>query len=74
MLNVKVDGNGSGTFTVTDGTDLLFGQNGDDTLRGLGGKDLLTGGADADRFEGGEGTDVATGFDAAQGDSRVGIP
>jgi hypothetical protein len=34
----------------------------------------MSGGSGRDRFSGGSGQDVATDFDASQGDTRVGIP
>ena len=54
--------------------DLLCGAEGDDTLNGAEGADTMTGGLGADRFRGGKGTDTATDFNAAQGDTKVGIP
>jgi tetratricopeptide (TPR) repeat protein len=54
--------------------DKLGGGEGDDTLRGGGDNDKLTGGARADHFGGGSGTDTAIDFNAAEGDTRNGIP
>jgi CSLREA domain-containing protein len=56
------------------GRDRIFGEAGRDILAGEGGNDTLTGGLGADRFNGGEGTDTATDFNAAQGDTKTGIP
>ena len=56
------------------GRDTIFGQDGNDILAGLAGNDTLTGGLGADRFNGGSGTDTATDFNAAQGDTKTGVP
>jgi RTX calcium-binding nonapeptide repeat (4 copies) len=64
-------------------TDMIFARKGSDTLSAQGANDLmcggngndkLTGGLGADRFVGGSGTDTATDFNAAQGDTKAGIP
>ena len=56
------------------GRDSIFGQDGNDILAGQDGNDTLTGGLGADRFNGGSGTDTATDFNAAQGDTKTGVP
>jgi Tol biopolymer transport system component len=56
------------------GADTLNGAAGADTLNGAEGADTMNGGLGADRFRGGKGTDTATDFNAAQGDTKVGIP
>jgi Ca2+-binding RTX toxin-like protein len=43
-------------------------------MSGGAGNDVLTGGSGADVFDGGAGTDTATDFNAAEGDTSVGIP
>jgi Zn-dependent metalloprotease len=74
---------GNDTIDGLEGIDLLCGWNGDDTLNGgseddtvSGGRgdDTLTGETGADRFSGGSGTDVATDFNAGEGDTSTGIP
>jgi VCBS repeat-containing protein len=76
-------GNGADTINGGDGNDVLDGGRGDDVLNGgadndrlLGnsGADRLTGEGGADSFNGGSGTDLATDFDAGQGDTRTSIP
>ncbi|HYQ82489.1 MAG TPA: hypothetical protein VEP28_00465, partial [Rubrobacter sp.] len=57
-----------------NGKDSLSGGEGDDTLRGGDNNDRLTGGLGADHFGGGSGTDTAIDFNAAEGDTRSGIP
>jgi hypothetical protein len=56
------------------GVDTLDAGAGDDTMSGGAGDDVLTGGAGADVFDGGAGSDTATDFNAAEGDTSVGIP
>jgi Ca2+-binding RTX toxin-like protein len=53
---------------------LLDGGDGADALAGGQGDDVLTGGSGADRFDGGPGVDIATNFNAAEGDTKVNIP
>jgi Ca2+-binding RTX toxin-like protein len=65
-------GDGNDILDGENGNDLLNGGNGDDILRGNLGNDNLTGGAGADFFSGGSGADVATDFNAAQGDTQDG--
>lgn len=67
-------GGGNDIVYGDDGNDMLLGGDGRDTLFGGAGNDTLTGGAAADFFDGGRGTDVATDFDAAEGDKRISIP
>ena len=52
------------------GEDYLFGGSGNDGLYGDNGADTLGGGAGADSFSGGAGEDVATDFDAGEGDTK----
>jgi Ca2+-binding RTX toxin-like protein len=75
--------NGNDTLTGLGGVDLIGGGRGvdaidagagDDTMSGGAGNDVLTGGSGADVFDGGAGTDTATDFNAAEGDTIVGIP
>ena len=83
--NVRVLSGGASADTLVGGavTDMIFARKGPDTASGRGandllcggnGKDELTGGLGADHFGGGSGTDTATDFDAAQGDTKAGIP
>jgi dipeptidyl aminopeptidase/acylaminoacyl peptidase len=66
--------NGNDVLNGLDGNDLFCGGLGNDTLSGAAGDDTMSGGLGADRFRGGAGTDRATDFNAAQGDTKVGIP
>jgi CSLREA domain-containing protein len=74
-------GNGAGTMSGGSGDDILDGAKGNDVLRGDEGRDILrggqgddmvTGGANADSFSGGSGIDVATDFNAGEGDTGDG--
>jgi Ca2+-binding RTX toxin-like protein len=56
------------------GNDALFGGPGNDTMAGGDGNDTMTGGPGADKFRGGPGTDTATDFNAAEGDTKTGVP
>jgi Ca2+-binding RTX toxin-like protein len=74
--NDEVHG-GAGADTVFggQGNDLVMGEDGDDQLSGDLGNDTLLGGLGADRFQFrvGSGRDVATDFNAAEGD-RILLP
>jgi Ca2+-binding RTX toxin-like protein len=63
---------GEGKDTVLGGPDRdrLYGGTGDDRLNGGINDDRLTGGVGADSFSGGPGKDVATDFDASEGDTK----
>lgn len=52
---------GSGTFTGTEGNDLILGSSSADTIDGLGGDDCILGGDGDDLITGGNGTDVCIG-------------
>jgi Ca2+-binding RTX toxin-like protein len=43
-------------------------------MAGGDGNDTMTGGPGADKFRGGPGTDTATDFNAAEGDTKTGVP
>ena len=67
-------GAGDDTLDGGNGNDVLRGDAGTDIVRGSAGNDTLTGGSEADSFDGGSGTDVATDYNAAEGDARTNIP
>jgi CSLREA domain-containing protein len=67
-------GAGDDTLDGGNGNDVLRGDAGKDIVRGSAGNDTLTGGSEADSFDGGSGTDVATDYNAAEGDTRTNIP
>ncbi len=52
---------GAGTFTGTEGNDLILGGSGADTIDGLGGNDCILGGNGDDNITGNDGTDVCLG-------------
>jgi hypothetical protein len=64
---------GNDVLEAAGGNDRLFGEEGNDRLKGGGGNDTMTGGPGADKFRGGEGTDTATDFNAAEGDTKIGV-
>jgi CSLREA domain-containing protein len=65
-------GSGDDTLDGAKGNDVLRGDEGRDILRGGQGDDMVTGGASADSFSGGSGIDVATDFNAGEGDTGDG--
>jgi uncharacterized protein len=76
-------GQGDDQLTGGDGDDTLYGgQNndrldggqGNDQMYGEQGDDQLTGGQGADLFDGGPNNDIATDFNAAEGDTKINIP
>jgi Ca2+-binding RTX toxin-like protein len=69
-----IGGEGNDALDGDDGNDTLIGGNGNDFLDGDKNNDTLTGNAGADTFKGGDGTDIATDFNAGEGDTKSSIP
>jgi VCBS repeat-containing protein len=67
-------GAGDDTLDGANGNDALRGDAGKDIVRGSAGNDQLTGGSEADSFDGGSDTDVATDYNAEEGDTMTNIP
>jgi len=67
---------GAGTFTGTEGNDLILGGSGADIIDGLGGDDCILGGGGDDQITGGDGNDVCIGgpgadiFTTCEGESQ----
>jgi Ca2+-binding RTX toxin-like protein len=52
---------GTGTFTGTEGNDLILGSSAADVIDGLGGDDCILGGGGDDLITAGDGTDICIG-------------